>query len=131
MPAKAEVLKKAANNRICPHCNIPLDKEDLTCPACGKLYWQPDSLSHAEYVEGETEDDIMGRFPIFFWPILISITVTSALILSGFIIHVFINFEANQIKVIWILGSVAVGGLVYMIIMKIKKKEKKHDATSL
>ncbi len=123
MPAKAEVLKKATNNKICPHCNIPLDKEDLTCPACGKLYWQPDSLPYAEIAEKETEDEVMGCFPIFFWPILISITVTSVLILLGFIIHVFLHFEANQVKVIWILGSVAAGGFVYMIFMKIKKRD--------
>lgn len=131
MPAKAEVLNKAASGKICPHCDRPLDKEDRTCPACRKLYWQPDSLSHAEIVDGETEDDAMGCLPIFFWPILISLTVTSVLILLGFIIHVFSHFEANQVKVIWILCSVAAGGLVYKIIAKIKKKEKKHDTTSL
>ena len=123
MPAKAEVLKKATNNKICPHCNVPLDKEDLTCPACGKLYWQPDSPLHTEIAERETEDDTIGCLPIFFWPVLISITVTSALILFGFIIHVFLHFETNQVKVIWILCSTAVGGLVYMIIMKIKKRD--------
>ncbi|MEE8378478.1 MAG: amidase family protein [Candidatus Aminicenantaceae bacterium] len=124
MPAKAEVLNKAARDKICPHCDKPLDKEEITCPACGKLYWQPDSLSHAEMVEGETYDDEMGCFPIFLWPLLISLTVTSGLILMGFIIHVFIHFEANQIKVIWILGSVAAGGLVYLITSKIKKRRK-------
>ncbi len=131
MPAKAEVLNKAARGKICPHCDKPLDKEDITCPACGKLYWQPDSLSHAEIVEGETYDDVMGCLPIFFWPLLISLAVTSGLILMGFIIHVFIHFEANQIKVIWILGSAAAGGLVYLITSKIKKKEKKHGTPSL
>lgn len=124
MPAKAEFLKKTISNKICPHCDGPLEKEDITCPACGKLYWQPDSLSHAEIVGGETEDDVMGCLPIFFWPLLISLTVTSGLILLGFIIHVFIHFEANQVKVIWILGSVAAGGIVYTIIVKIKNKEK-------
>ncbi len=124
MPAKAGDLNKAARGKICPHCDKPLDKEEITCPACGKLYWQPDSLSHAENVEGETYDDGMGCFPIFFWPLLISLTVTTGLILMGFIIHVFIHFEANQIKVIWILGSVAAGGIVYTIIVKMKNKEK-------
>ena len=116
-------MKKATSNKICPHCNIPLDKKDLTCPTCGKLYWQPDSPLHTEIAERETEEDIMGCLPIFFWPILISITVTSVLILLGFIIHVFLHFEANQVKVIWILGSVAAGGFVYMIFMKIKKRD--------
>ncbi len=124
-------MKKAASHKICPHCDSPLEEEDITCPACGKLYWQPDSLSHAEIVEGETEDETLGCLPIFFWPILISLTVTSVLILLGFIIHVFLHFEANQVKVIWILGSVAAGGLVYIIFMKIKKKEKKHGTKSL
>lgn len=124
MPAKAEFLNKAARGKICPHCDGSLDEEDRACPVCGKLYWQPDSLSHAEIVEGETEDDVMGCLPIFFWPILISLIVTSGLILLGFIIHVFIHFEANQVKVIWILGSVAAGGIVYTIIVKIKNKEK-------
>jgi len=116
-------LKKATSNKICPHCDAPLDEEDLTCPACGKLYWQPDSLPHAEIVDGETEDDAMGCLPVFFWPILISLTVTSVLILLGFIVHVFSHFETNQVKVIWILCSVAAGGLVYTIIVKIKKRD--------
>jgi len=116
-------LKKSTSNKICPHCNGPLDEEDLTCPACGKLYWQPDSQLHAEIVEGETEDEAMGCLPIFFWPLLISFAVTSVLIILGFIIHVFSHFEANQVKVIWILGSTAAGGLVYMIISKMKKKD--------
>ncbi len=75
--------------------------------------------------EQETEDDVMGCLPVFFWPLLISLAVTSILIFLGFIIHVFINFEANQIKVIWILCSAAAGGLVYMIIVKKKKKSPK------
>ncbi len=131
MPAKAEFLKKATSHKICPHCDNPLDKEEITCPACGKLYWQPDSLPHAEMVEGETYDDGMGCFPNFFWPLLISLAVTTGLIFMGFIIHVFIHFEANQIKVIWILGSAAAGGIVYLITSKIKKKEKKHGTPSL
>ncbi len=131
MPAKAEVLNKAARGKICPHCDRPLDKEDIACPACGKLYWQPDSLSPTEIIGGETDDDEMGCLPIFFWPLLISLTVTSVLILIGFIIHVFIHFEANQVKAIWILGSAAAGGLVYLITSKIKKKEKEHGPPSL
>jgi len=116
-------LKKAASHKICPHCDGPLNEEDLTCPACGKLYWQPDSQPHAEIDEGETEDDAMGCLPIFFWPLLISLAVTSVLILFGFIIHVFSHFEANQVKVIWILGSVAAGSLVYLITVKMKKRK--------
>ncbi len=125
MPVKAEVLKKAISDRICPHCDSPIVEEDWTCPACGKLYWRPDSLPPVKNMEGETEDETMGCLPIFFWPLLISCIVTSILILLGFIIHVFSHFGANQIKVIWILCSVAAGGLVYMIFSKIKKKSSK------
>jgi hypothetical protein len=121
MPAKAEALKKAASHKICPHCDSPLDVEDITCPACGKLYWQPESPPHTEIADGETEDETIGCLPLFFWPLLISFAVTSILILLGFIVHVFSNFEANQVKVIWILCSVAAGGLVYLIAVKIKK----------
>ncbi|MCJ7582193.1 MAG: zinc ribbon domain-containing protein [Candidatus Aminicenantes bacterium] len=114
-------MKKAASHKICPHCDAPLDEKDLTCPACGKLYWQPDSPSHAEMAERETEDETMGCLPLFFWPFLISFSVTSILILLGFIVHVFSHFEANQVKVIWILCSAAAGGFVYLISVKIKK----------
>jgi len=116
-------LNKSGSQKFCPHCEGPLDEEDLTCPACGKLYWQSDSLLQDEIIEGEIEDDTMGCLSVFFWPILISLIVTSFLILLGFIIHVFSHFETNQVKVIWILCSVAAGGLVYMIIMKIKQKD--------
>ena len=125
MPVKAEVLKKSADHKICPHCDSPVDAEDLTCPACGKLYWQQDTLPPVEIIEGEAEEDAMGCLPLFFWPLLISFTVTSALILLGFIIHVFSNFQTNQVKVIWILCSVAAGSIVYMIFSKIKKRNSK------
>ena len=122
MPAKAEVLKEAANPKICPHCDSPLDEEDLTCPVCSKLFWQPDSLPTAEIIEGETKENTLGCLPLFFWPLLISFAVTMILILLGFIIHVFSHFKANQIKVIWLLCSAAAGGLVYLITVKIRKK---------
>jgi hypothetical protein len=123
MPGKAEVLKKAASHKICPHCDSPLDEKDLTCPECGKLYWQTDSPPHAEMAERETEEGTMGCLPLFFWPLLISFAITSILILLGFIVHVFSHFEANQVKVIWILFSTATGGFVYLIIVKIKKRK--------
>ena len=125
MPAKAQVLNKAANQKFCPYCDKPLDDEDITCPACGQLFWHPDSLPYGEIAERETEDDTGGCLSLLLWPLIISFSVTSLLILLGFIIHVFSHFEANQVKVIWILGSVAAGGLVYMITMKIKKKNSK------
>lgn len=122
MPVKAEVLKKAASDKVCPHCDSPLEEEDITCPACGKLYWQPDSLPHDELAERETEEEAMGCLPLFFWPLMISFAVTSGFIVLGFIVHVFSHFAANQVKVIWILCSAAAGGLVYMIFVKIKKR---------
>ncbi len=125
MPAKAEVLKEAANHKFCPHCNGSLEEEDLSCPACGKLYWLPDSPPTRDLSESETKEEAIGCLPLFFWPMLISFIVTAVLILLGFIVHVFSNFGANQVKVIWILCSAAAGGLVYMITVKIKKRSSK------
>ena len=125
MLVKAEALNNSESVNICPHCDNPLDKEDITCPACGKLYWQPESSPHAELADSESEDEALGCLPLFFWPLSISFAVTSFLILLGFIVHVFSHFGANQVKVIWILGSAAVGGFVYRVTLKIKKKYSK------
>ena len=124
MPAKAEVLNKASSGKNCPHCDKPLDEEENTCPACGKRYWQPESLPHEDNAAGETEEEVLGCLPLFFWPLAISFAVTAGLIFLGFIVHVFSNFGANQIKAIWILCSAAAGGLVYSITIKIKRRRK-------
>ncbi|MFC2168503.1 hypothetical protein ACFLRW_05905 [Acidobacteriota bacterium] len=121
-------MNKTTNRKICPHCDSPLDEGDISCPTCEKLYWQPESQLHREISEKETEDETMGCLPLFFWPLLISFAVTSILILLGFLVHVFSHFEANQVKVIWILCSTAAGGLVYKITIKIKKRRSKHSS---
>ena len=77
--------------KTCPHCDSPLAPDDLVCPACGKPYWQPDNPPPVDMADNNEET--LGCFSILLWPLLISLGVTTVLILSGFIFHVFVNFE--------------------------------------
>ena len=108
--------------KTCPHCDTPLAAEESRCPACGKPYWAPDLPASPAEDEDGPEEEATGCLPILFWPLMISLLVTGFLILSGFVINLLTHFENNQIKIAWILGSCAVGGVVYTLITKFKRK---------
>ncbi|MGD2245053.1 MAG: hypothetical protein PVI11_00745 [Candidatus Aminicenantes bacterium] len=108
--------------KTCPHCDGPVAETESTCPACGKPYWHP-GLPPPEESEQETEEEAGGCLPILFWPLTLSLFVTSALILLGFLIHIFTRFQDNQIKVIWILCSCVLGGIVYLVLTRVKRKK--------
>jgi len=108
--------------KVCPHCgsNIP-DKENK-CPRCGTIYWEPGK--DIPLVK-ENEEEKNGCSVLFFIPLVVGLGVTVVLILLGFFSNLLINFENNQMKIVWIGISSLLGYVIFRLLKKNKKKAKK------
>lgn len=107
--------------KICPYCNQKIPEEETNCPECGKEYWVP---GKAEEKKVE-EDQKLGCLQILLMPLIIALFSVSFLILCGFIINLLVNFESNQIKIVWIISSFLLGLVIYILLSKNKKQRGK------
>lgn len=113
--------------KFCPYCHNPIPEKEHSCPACGSQYWEPHlpvPEKGSERVPGQEEEE--GCLSILILPVLLATGIALALILIGFIIQLLTHFENNQIKIIWIAGSILAGIIGYRIFRrfyKVKNKE--------
>lgn len=108
--------------KTCPYCSSTIPESESSCPECGKEYWDPDLPSGKPSEEKREVEEEPGCLQIFIIPIVTAICSVLFLILSGVIINLFADFESNQLKIAWLLGSGLVGLAVYFFLSQIKKK---------
>jgi len=104
--------------KTCPHCGTIFPDKENKCPGCGSFYWEPGKelpSSRNEY------EDKNGCSVLFILPLMVGIGVTAILILLGFFSHLFIHFESNQMKIVWIGISAALGYVIFRLLNKLKK----------
>lgn len=70
------------------------------------------------------EEEKPGCLQVFLIPFITALLSVVFLISCGVIINLFANFESNQVKIAWILGSVLMGLAVYFLLSKNKKKDR-------
>jgi hypothetical protein len=70
----------------------------------------------------DENEDKNGCSVLFILPLVVGIGVTAILILLGFFSNLLIHFENNQMKIVWIGISAALGYTIFRLLKKIKKK---------
>jgi len=105
----------------CPHCGSSLAEDATICPECGKSYWEPGQIQPTEETDKAKDEEMEGCLPILFWPLVLSFLVTASLIFFGFIIHVLSRLTDIRLKALWIFGSLAAGGALYVLIFWLKR----------
>ncbi|MCK4760520.1 MAG: hypothetical protein KAT69_10755 [Candidatus Aminicenantes bacterium] len=111
--------------KICPHCSSKIPEDKISCPQCGKEYWVPE-MPEKKGGEEDQEEDTSGCLQVVLLPLIVALLTVSFLISCGILVNLFANFESNQVKIAWLLGSVLVGLAVYFLLTK-SKKQTRHD----
>jgi len=108
--------------KTCPYCSCQIKEKDDLCPECGRAYWDPESprIPKIEKIDSEAED---GCLSIIMLPLIVSLITAGFIILSGLILNLFVHFESNQLKIIWLGISVLSGAAAYWIIKRYKNKK--------
>ena len=107
--------------KICPHCSSKIPEDKISCPQCGKEYWVPEMPEKIGGTEDQDEDT-PGCLQVVLVPLITALLTVLFLISCGIIINLFANFESNQVKIAWLLGSVLVGLAVYFLLTKSKRQ---------
>ncbi len=107
--------------KICPYCSCQIPEKDAFCPECGRPYWDPDSPRTAkiEEIDSEAED---GCLSIIMLPLIVSLITAGLIILAGLILNLFVHFESNQLKIIWLGISILSGAATFWVIKRYKNK---------
>lgn len=111
--------------KICPYCSQKIPEGENKCSGCGKEYWIPGKTEREARDERTEEVQKLGCLQILFMPLAIALFSGLFLIFCGFIINLLINFESNQVKIIWIVSSSLAGFAIYLLLSKIKKQSRK------
>jgi hypothetical protein len=106
--------------KICPHCDTEIPASQRRCPNCGVLYWESDELT--QEVGPENEEEEQGCLSIFATHFFVALAAFLSLLLIGFIINLFVHFEENQIKVIWIGAALLLATALSGLIAKLRQK---------
>jgi hypothetical protein len=110
--------------KICPHCDGSFPEQLEKCPQCGADYWDSDRNGPSEASRDREEED-QGCLSILIFQLLIALALTTLFVLFGFIVNLLVHFEANQVKIAWLAGSLLLGGSLSLLIRKIKEEKKK------
>jgi hypothetical protein len=92
------------------------------CPQCGTTYWDSESDSLYD-AKGLQEEEEQGCFSILIFHLLIALGLTVLFVLFGFVINLLVHFEANQVKIAWLVASLLLGGTLSIVIRKLKRKK--------
>lgn len=107
--------------KICPHCDSEIPDSQRRCPTCGVLYWESDGTTRD--VDLEKEEEGQGCLSIIVVHFLLALAVFVFLLLIGFVINLFVHFEENQIKVIWIGAALLLAMALSGFVTKLRKKK--------
>jgi hypothetical protein len=111
--------------KSCPYCQNPILEKEDTCPSCGAAYWEPHQPVPEKKSEGDpSQEEEEGCLSIILLPFLLAIIIALVLIMVGFIIQLITHFENNQIKILWIAGSILAGIICYRIFRRHHKVKK-------
>jgi len=106
--------------KTCPYCSCQIPEKDALCPECGRPYWDLDNpLPKIEKSDSEAED---GCLSIIMLPLIVSLITAGFIILTGLILNLFLHFESNQLKIIWLGISILSGAAAYRVIKRYKNK---------
>lgn len=106
----------------CPHCDTPFPESATRCPTCGAQYWEPYQRP-AEDTESEADqEEDGGCLPILVLPLVLAVGITSVLVFLGFLVHLFVHFPSNQVKVIWLGLSLLIGLGAYRMLANRPRK---------
>jgi len=105
--------------KTCPHCGTIFPDKENKCPHCGTFYWEPGKEAPPD---SDNEKDENGCSVLFLIPLFVGLGVTAVLILLGFFSNLLIHFENNQMKILWIGISAALGYGIFRLLKKIRKK---------
>ncbi len=109
----------------CPYCDFLFPEDKKVCPKCGSPYWKPGEDEEFKEIYKDTEEGKNGCLSLLFMPVTISLMITAFLVSAGFLINLFIHFENNQMKFIWLVLSVLGGSIAYKYFSKKREKNKK------
>lgn len=103
--------------KTCPYCDSKIPEDETLCPQCGKQYWAPEIQERRDR-DTDQEEEKPGCLQVFLIPLVTAFLSVAFLISCGVIVNLFANFESNQVKIAWLLGSVLVGMAVYFLLSK-------------
>ncbi len=110
--------------KICPHCSSQIPENKISCPQCGKEYWVPEMPEETGGAE-DLDEDASGCLQVVLVPVITALLTALFLISCGIIINLFANFESNQVKIAWLLGSVFVGLAVYFFLTRSRRQTRR------
>lgn len=111
--------------KTCPYCDTRFPNEQNHCPVCGASYWEADREAgeNSDQPPPQTEQ---GCLSLLLVPALTALAAAAVLIVLGFLINTFVFFESQQVKVLWLGGSVAVGVGIFRLFLHLRKRSDKN-----
>ncbi len=85
-------------------------------------YWESGD-AHRE-IGTEQEDEDQGCFSIILLHFLLAVSVFVFFVLIGFVINLFVHFEENQVKVVYIGIALVLAAALSTLFTKVRKKKK-------
>jgi len=108
--------------KVCPHCDTSFPESMDRCPQCGTFYWDDQRENTSDAAEYHDEEE-QGCFSLLIFHLLIALALAVVFVLFGFVVNLLVHFEANQIKIAWISGSLLLGGILSCLIRKLRRKQ--------
>jgi hypothetical protein len=113
--------------KICPYCGTEFPENEILCPHCGELFWEPGLPDEAKKKEAPSEEED-GCFSLFLVPLLTAVLVVAFIVLAVYLLNLVTHFDEKQEAIIWIGLSFFLSYLVYQVRQKIKNKNKKNSS---
>jgi len=94
------------------------------CPQCGATYWDSDRDGPYE-ATGFQEEEEQGCLSILIFHLLLALALAVLFVLFGFVVNLLVHFEANQVKIAWLMASLLLGAILSLMVRKLKRKKRR------